>query len=79
MKDSVTYRAIVEEGEIKGRAEGRVEARQDDVLLLGRRRFGEASAETESALRGIADADRLARMIAALLDASSWEELLATS
>ena len=69
MKDSVTYQAIVEEG--------RVEARQDDLLLLGRRRFGEASADTGNVLRGIADADRLARMIAALLDASSWEELLA--
>ncbi len=60
MKDSITCQAIVEGG--------RVEARQDDVLLLGRQRFGEANAETENALRGIADADRLARMIAALLD-----------
>ena len=86
MKDSVTYQAIVEEGIVqgevkglaKGRAEGILRARLEDLLLLGRRRFGNASAETESALRGIADADRLAHMIAALLDASSWEELLAT-
>ena len=70
MRESVTYQAIVEEG--------RVEARQDDLLLLGRQRFGGTSAETESALRGIADADRLARLIAALRDASSWEELLTT-
>ena len=78
MKDSVTYQAIVEEGEVKGRAEGILQARLEDLLLLGRRRFGDPSAETEIALHGIADADRLARMIAALLDASSWEELLAT-
>ncbi len=78
MKESVTYQAIVEEGEVKGRAEGILRARLEDLLLLGRRRFGDPSAETEIALRGIADADRLARMIAALLDASSWEELLAT-
>ena len=85
MKDSVTYQAIVEEGIakgevkglVKGRAEGTLQARLEDLLLLGRRRFGHASAETESALRGITDADRLARMIAALLDASSWQELLA--
>ena len=78
MKDSVTYQAIVEEGEVKGRAEGILQARLEDLLLLGRR-FGDASGETESALRGIADADRLAHMIAALLDAPSWEELLATA
>ncbi len=86
MKDSVTYQAIVEEGmamgEAKGEARGEVKgilrARLEDLLLLGRRRFGDPSAETEIALRGIADANRLARMIAALLDASSWEELLAT-
>jgi predicted transposase YdaD len=86
MKESVTYQEIVEEGiavgeargEVKGRAEGVLRARLEDLLLLGRRRFGDASAETENALRGIADADRLARMIAALLDAPSWEELLAT-
>jgi predicted transposase YdaD len=78
MKDSVTYQAIVEEGEVKGRAEGRVEARRDDLLLLGRRRFGDPSASADTALRNITDADRLARMIAALLDASSWDELLAT-
>ena len=82
MKDSVTYQAIVEEGEVKGlvkgRAEGILRARLEDLLLLGRRRFGDPIAETEIALRGIADADRLARMIGALLDVSSWEELLAT-
>ncbi|MGO8750078.1 MAG: hypothetical protein ACLQNE_29380 [Thermoguttaceae bacterium] len=74
MKESVTYQAIIEEGEVKGM----LRARQDDLLQLGRRRFGPAVTEIETALRGIADRDRLARMIGALLDVSSWEELLAT-
>ena len=74
MKESVTYQAIVEEGKI----EGKVEARQEDLLQLGRRRFGMPNPAAETALRGIADADRLARLIEALLDVSSWEELLAT-
>lgn len=78
MKDSVTYQAIVEEGRVEGEAKGILRARLEDLLLLGRRRFGDAKPEIESALRGIADADRLGRMIAALLDVSSWEELLAT-
>ena len=70
MKESVTYQAIVEEGKVK--------ARQEDLLQLGRRRFGMLNPVAETALRGITDADRLARLIDALLDVSSWEELLAT-
>jgi predicted transposase YdaD len=68
MKESVTYQAIVEEGEIKGRIEG----------TLGRRQLGEPSSDAERALRGIADSDRLARLHYAILDVSSWDELLAT-
>ncbi len=74
MKESVTYQAIVEEGEVKGM----LRARLDDLFLLGRRRLGEPETASEIALRGITDPDRLARMIGKLLDVSSWEELLAT-
>lgn len=74
MKESVTYQAIVEEGETKGA----IRARQEDLLLLGRKRFGAPSPASEAALRGISDPDRLARLIDALLEVSSWDELLAT-
>ena len=74
MKESVTYQAIVEEGKI----EGKIEARQEDLLRLGRRRFGSPSKAAQSALNQITDLDRLDRFIDRLLDASSWEELLAT-
>ena len=70
MKDSVTYQAIVEEGVVK--------AKQEDLLQLGRRRFGSLSEATEKALCSITDPDRLAHMIDVLLDVSSWDELLAT-
>ena len=69
MKESVTYQAIVEEGVVK--------ARQEVLVQLGRKRFG-SNPESEAALRGITDPDRLARLTDALLDVSSWEELLAT-
>jgi hypothetical protein len=74
MKESVTYQAIVEEGETKGA----LRARQEDLLLLGRKRFGAPSPASEAALRGISDPDRLARLIDALLEVSSWDGLLAT-
>jgi hypothetical protein len=53
MKESVTYQAIVEEGEIKGRAEVMLRARQDDLFQLGGRRFGTPSTAIETALRDI--------------------------
>jgi hypothetical protein len=74
MKESVTYQAIVEEGEIKGM----LRARQEDLFRLGRRRFGAPNPETEAALRGVADPERLARLVDSLQDVSNWNELLAT-
>ncbi len=74
MKESVTYQAIVEEGEVKGK----VEARQEVLLQLGRKRLGMPDPSSETALRSITDPDRLTRLIDALLDVSSWDELLAT-
>ncbi len=70
IEESETYQAIVEEGEIKGMLR--------NLLQLGQRRFGPPTADTETALRGIADPERLARLVDALLDVSSWDELLTT-
>jgi hypothetical protein len=70
MKESVMYQAIVEEGIVK--------ARHDDILRQGRKRFGATSLAVELALGGIADPDRLARMLDRLHEVSSWDELLAT-
>ena len=70
IEDSVTYQAVV--------VKGAVTARQDDLLRLGRRNLGNPSNATEIALRGIADPERLSRMMDALQDAASWDALLAT-
>jgi hypothetical protein len=78
IEESVTYQAIVEEGVVKGAVKGMLRARLDVLLKYGRRRFGTPSADTEAALRGITDPERLARLIDVLLDVSSWDELLAT-
>ena len=71
MRESVTYQAIVEEG--------KVEDRQDVLLQLGRKRFGIPNPASVMTLRRITDRDRLARLTDALLDVSSWQELLATN
>jgi hypothetical protein len=69
MKESVTYQAIVEEGV--------VQARKEDLLFIGRRRFGPPKKRITAALEGIVDEARLKRLIEHSFDVSSWDELLA--
>ena len=71
MKESVTYQAIIEEGEIK---------RSKKMLLLqGNRRFGPADASTQAAIEAIDDLDRLEELGLRLLEVGNWKELLARS
>jgi predicted transposase YdaD len=72
MKESVTYQAILREGEAKGEAN---EARKI-LLLQGRIRFGEPPPQAVAALDAITDVSRLEELGARLLGASSWQELL---
>jgi hypothetical protein len=76
MKESVTYQAIIEEGETKGKAEGKVEEARNMILLMGRSQFGEPSTETEAALNALSDVRQLEKLGVRLLRAVSWEELL---
>jgi predicted transposase YdaD len=76
MKESVTYQAILEEGEAKGRAEGAVDELRKVVLLQSRDRFGRPDAQVVAALEGIADVERLEELARRLLRVGSWQELL---
>jgi hypothetical protein len=60
------------------RANRKVEARKEDLLKLGRMRFGPPTEFQETALRAITDPDRLVRILKVLLDVRNWDELLAT-
>jgi hypothetical protein len=72
MKQSVTYQAILEEGEAKGEAK---EARRI-LLLLGRDQFGEPSANELAALDGLTNVTRLEELTVRLKHMASWRELL---
>lgn len=76
MKESVTYQAIIEEGEAKGKAEGMAEEARKMILLMGRSQFGEPSTEAEAALNVLSDVGQLEKLGVRLLRAASWEELL---
>jgi hypothetical protein len=70
MKDSDTYLAIIDEG--------REEQVKEDILHLGRKRFGSPDESTIARLNGIADLEHLRRLLDRLLDAAGWEDLLDT-
>ena len=53
MRDSDTYQAILDEGEIKGL--------QRAVLRMGRKHLGEPGDEAQAAVRAITDGERLER------------------
>jgi hypothetical protein len=72
MKESVTYQAILEEGEEKGAL---AEARKF-LLRMGRSRFGPPNAPVTAAVERIADVERLEELGERLLSAATWEELL---
>lgn len=89
MKESVTYQAILEEGEAKGeargRAEGRIEGRVEGkaeearnlLLRLGMKRFGPIDAVIQAAIEAINSLERLEQLAERLLEAENWNELLA--
>jgi predicted transposase YdaD len=72
MKESVTYQAILEEGEAMGKA---AEARKM-LLLQGRDRFGEPAAKIVALLDAVTDLGRLEALVIRLLHVKTWEELL---
>jgi hypothetical protein len=64
MEDSVTYQAIIAQGERKL------------LLLQGRKRFGEPPPEATAALEAIKEVPKLEELGVRLFQASSWQELL---
>lgn len=81
MQESTTYQAILDEGHVRGRAEGWAEGRAEEarrmLLRLGRAKLGPADAATVAALEALTDLDRLEALGERLLKVASWQELLA--
>jgi hypothetical protein len=75
MKESVTYQAILNEGEAKGKAD---EARRI-LLLLGRDQLGEPTASALAATDALSDVNRLEQLTLRLKHVASWQELLGLS
>ena len=80
MKESVTYQAILREGEARGRNEGRSEGRSEEALrmlrLAGERRLGEPTPSALEALEAIDSPEQLEALMTRLFEIETWEDLL---
>jgi predicted transposase YdaD len=74
MEESVTYQAILEKGEVRGR---RTQALRI-IRRLGLEKFGVPEEVIESSLAAIDDPDRLERIVDRMLHAADWADLLST-
>lgn len=68
MYESDTYLAILDEGALKHA--------RNMVLRLGQKKFGPASDDMVTAVKGIEDQEQLDRLQERILDVSSWQDLL---
>jgi predicted transposase YdaD len=78
MRESTTYQSILAEGEAKGEIVGRVREAKALLLRVGTRRFGLPSTPVALEIESIADLSQLEALHEQLIDAPSWEQLLAT-
>jgi hypothetical protein len=80
MKESVTYQAILDEGKAEGMAKGKAEGKAEEarriLLLLGRDRFGDPSADVQAAVDALGDVDRIEELSVRVQHAANWRELL---
>jgi hypothetical protein len=76
--DEWAERYYTEQGRLKGRREGQVEALRKVLLRLGSPKYGLPGTDIEAALAGITDVERLESMVNRLGKATSWQELLDT-
>ncbi len=67
------------EGEAMGRAEGELEEARKILLRLGRKKLGPPDQRVLARIAGLGDLAYLNLLIEGLLDASSWDELLAAA
>ena len=72
MKESVTYQAIMEEGEALGRI---AEARRA-LLRVGTKRLGAPPATVEESLAAIESVERLEALLDRVLEVETWNDLL---
>ena len=76
MRESVTYREIVAEGEAIGEAKGQAMEARRALVIAGSRRLGDPDEAIRGAIEAIHSVERLERLLSRLFDVESWDDLL---
>ena len=76
LQESSTYRAILEEGERKGRLEGRVEGEKQLFMRLAVRRLGTPTPQAQAALDQLTTLAAWENLADRLLSVETWDDLL---
>jgi len=76
MKESVTYQAILEEGEAKGVIKGALGGKRATLLKLGTKLWGAPDAVSLATLEAIDSMDRLDELVLQCWAAKGWAELM---
>ncbi|HEX7376652.1 MAG TPA: hypothetical protein VF278_06040, partial [Pirellulales bacterium] len=74
LEESDTYLMILEQGEERGKEH----TRRGDILVVGEERLGGADQSVRDQLDGVADIERLKRMLSNAVTAANWQEILDT-
>jgi hypothetical protein len=67
------------EGLAEGKAEGLIVKAREDLLRVGRKKFGDPSDSVLAQIGSLSDLDHLASLLEQVIDVSSWDELLSPS
>jgi predicted transposase YdaD len=78
IEESSVYQGIFAKGEAKGLAEAEVKARRNILLRQGRRKWGEPDESVLARIAAIGDLGRLNLLSDRILDATTWDDLLAS-
>jgi predicted transposase YdaD len=82
VRESSFYQLAISEGERKGELEGQRKGRCAEairfLLAIGGKRFGPVPPAIRATIEGMTDLEHLERLTDRLLDASGWDDLLAT-
>ena len=79
VEESKIVNGWIATGETRGEARGLIQGARNAVLRLAKKRFGPAPAGVEAAIQAATDRDRLEQIGDRVLDATSWDDLLATT
>jgi predicted transposase YdaD len=82
LEDSSVYQMALGKGVTQGLAQGLVQGSlrgtKDTIVRVGAKRFGPPSEAVQAAIDAITDAVDLGRIADRLLDATGWDDLIAT-